>query len=105
MNKQTDWREKLRELGFGNQAVIVGAKRGELFDWISQNFISKEEYEANQLAWQEVKIVRIKKQIKEELVREVSKIKTIKRKIYDILVIPAGEEYIKKSDLLELIKK
>lgn len=30
----TDWRDQLRDLGFGNQAVIVGTKRRELFDEI-----------------------------------------------------------------------
>ena len=37
----TDWRDRLRELGFGNQAVIVGTKRRELFDEIEK--IRKEE--------------------------------------------------------------
>ena len=31
-----DWRDRLRELGFGNQAVIVGTKRRELFDEIEK---------------------------------------------------------------------
>ena len=34
---EKDWREELRELGFGNQAVIPrgSAKRVELFSWIA----------------------------------------------------------------------
>ena len=32
----TDWRDRLRDLGFGNQAVIVGTKRRELFDEIEK---------------------------------------------------------------------
>lgn len=38
----TDWRDKLRELGFGNQAVIVGTKRRELFDEIEKMFVERE---------------------------------------------------------------
>jgi hypothetical protein len=38
----TDWRDKLRELGFGNQAVIVGTKRRELFDEIEKLLTEKE---------------------------------------------------------------
>jgi hypothetical protein len=37
-----DWRDKLRELGFGNQAVIVGTKRRELFDEIEKMFVERE---------------------------------------------------------------
>lgn len=36
LTEQTNWREDLRELGFGNQAVIVGTKRRELFDEIAK---------------------------------------------------------------------
>ena len=38
----TDWRDKLRELGFGNQAVIVGTKRRELFDEIEKMFVERQ---------------------------------------------------------------
>ena len=38
----TDWRDKLRELGFGNQSVIVGTKRRELFDEIEKMFVERQ---------------------------------------------------------------
>ena len=37
-----DWRDQLRELGFGNQAVIVGTKRRELFDEIEKMFVERQ---------------------------------------------------------------
>lgn len=40
-----NWQDKLREMGFGNQCVIVGAKRVELFDVIA-DLIDKAEMEA-----------------------------------------------------------
>jgi hypothetical protein len=38
----TDWRDKLRDLGFGNQAVIVGTKRRELFDEIEKMIVERQ---------------------------------------------------------------
>lgn len=40
--QEEDWREYLRELGFGNQAVIVGSKRRELFDEIDKLLVAQQ---------------------------------------------------------------
>lgn len=39
--KLTNWRDDLRELGFGNQVVIVGTKRRELFDEIEKLLVDE----------------------------------------------------------------
>lgn len=36
----TSWRARFDQIGFGNQAIIVGAKRKELKDFISQELKS-----------------------------------------------------------------
>ena len=38
-----EWVKEFREIGFGNQAIIVGTKRVELIEWISHLLQEREE--------------------------------------------------------------